>query len=647
MGYTKLCIKITRKKTRLFNLGFNIFGMSFAILYSFISVISNEQFIQIVKKDNGVEAFLQGVIVVLCLFALFLGIYGNEKMLFDYKKTFIRMHNQGCGMGRIRFLTNIITIYAAIGGMIFGNVIGVLLCNGFHMLICKCMELPYNFKLFHSGIYSSLLLFFVIVVLVIISNCWNTNRMLMQDMNEINVGFFRTGMKNGKGEHTSVSKEEGKGSTVCFLLGCMLILYSLLGWRNFASNANSSLVMVFAFAVIGIFMVIVSFGKVLITYGEKRKKYVLVSNVRLMYKSYSKLIVALCILLIFSIFFVGTCYEDYKSSLETITDNKPYDLVVDAGDGAAGVVEATIRELGDEMKSTIMVPVLWNADNHEKGNKNYEIISRTAYIKLARKSCDIAPNECYVITQLRREQSCEWMPVGEHVSIEMGDAHIQVKIQKEEWAYLYNTEDSFRRIIVVDDSIFTKLANSCNREMKMYRYLVNYTASDVLNSAEAHVVQGEIHTKKFETKAEVNNELTCLSKASQCKTEMNQQKIMMCFGMGAAAILMGTILLVLYCKMIDDLDSIRNSAKVLSSLGISRAKIRNSVCEIYKILVAIPILFGLVYANFMFTIKMGELKMELLVFDFIYVGIQCVYFLVLKHRISREFTCKYIYARMT
>lgn len=100
---------------------------------------------------------------------------------------------------------------------------------------------------------------------------------------------------------------------------------------------------------------------------------------------------------------------------------------------------------------------------------------------------------------------------------------------------------------------------------------------------------------------------------------------------------MGTILLVMYCKIIDDLDSVRNSAKVLSSLGISRDKIRNSVCEIYKILVAIPISFGLVYANFMFTIKIGGLKMELLVFDLIYVGIQYVYFLALKQRISREF----------
>lgn len=604
MNFKGMYLKIMRGDKKDFFMACFVTSMSYAILYTFIAVVNDEVIKSVLRKDNGFIPLLYGIIISLVLFAIFIMSYAFSKMLKNRSREIGIIISLGFSKKKIAELLNFEIIYCFMISVVLGICIGVILSNTVINMITYIVFHIQKVRIFFYGNVFMLItiLFIIILFIIVLVNFINLTKKSIHNILD-----------------TSYNLRNPNVNDIFMFFGGIVLIALSLFILNMAIKNGYNIIPVYLIAILGIYLFEYSLGTILIRL-VKNNDLIFLSNLRSKYNNYSKLIISLTILVIFSIFFVGICYLNYNIEEETILEDKPYDITIDCDLNNNISLQNIYSNLNLTNNMVNSQSIIVYADGKVKyflDEDDIDIISLDTFNKLTGSDLELLEGDCHIVTQLNRNQSEEWMPNGQEINISIGNQIFNLRIVGESWNFIYNTSERFKRIIVFNNQDFNEIQN----DLLIQKYLINlidwHMSKDLSNNADTILLFKNIY-----------------SKYDQYKQELDESTITLIFIIFTAVIFLVSLGSILYFKISNDTEEVYNDSKNLIALGLSKTKVFNIVCKNYSLFYIMPTLIGIIYGNIFIFMQLNKVFYEIFILDVVYIIAQFIYYYLSMRRLK-------------
>lgn len=611
---------------------FFVNALVIGMLFMYGSLLFNSVVNKELKGTSLIET-LNIALMALIIFAIVFITYTNISFLKNRGKEFGMYLTLGMtrkDLIKIVIFENLsVMILALLVGTLGGAIFGRL----FYMALSKILDyinIPYELNI------ESFVLSAGVFILIFIGN------MIFNIiyMNRVSI------MSNLK---ASRNKEVGKSnlmigsiSLILFIIDLLLLPQTLLR-KLFNGNSVIIGILVFMTIVLPYFIIgsiITVFNKVIQKYPKFYNNEILIlSNLSHRFKNYKNILYMLSILIAGAIYFSGTTYAMYSTSKELIDKDNPFDVAFVEKDGFNEVEESELKTLlnnkniGIKNYSTLefLEYVLFKKENgkYMYYSDSTQIISESNYNRHMKENIDVEKgsgihisvyNEKMItedfgviLAALSREELDELSySMEEYLSKEELESIIGreklYSIEKEKLKevrgvnftnIIYNTNVSSGKAIIVDDDEYESLKKANIKSGNMH--LLN-----IKNEKEIGNVLDDYLLKKNNIKKEDwDNGKQILSFEEEVireykpiyKHELIEDSIKYNGMMFFTTIFIGLLFIfangiVLYYKVLSEIDEERERVKSLRRIGIENKKLRKIISKEMALTFYVPIIIG-------------------------------------------------------
>ncbi|WP_317311248.1 ABC transporter permease [Clostridium thermobutyricum] len=611
---------------------FFVNALVIGMLFMYGSLLFNSVVNKELKGTSLIET-LNIALMALIIFAIVFITYTNISFLKNRDKEFGMYLTLGMtrkDLIKIVIFENLsVMILALLVGTLGGAIFGRL----FYMALSKILDyinIPYELNI------ESFVLSAGVFILIFIGN------MIFNIiyMNRVSI------MSNLK---ASRNKEVGKSnlmigsiSLILFIIALLLLPQTLLR-KLFNGNSVIIGILVFMTIVLPYFIIgsiITVFNKVIQKYTKFYNNEILIlSNLSHRFKNYKNILYMLSILIAGAIYFSGTTYAMYSTSKELIDKDNPFDVAFVEKDGFNEVEESELKTLLNKknigIKNYSTLEFLEYALFKEENGKymyysdSTQIISESNYNRHMKENIDVEKgagiyisvyNEKIItedfgviLAALSREELDELSySMEEYLSKEELESIIGreklYSIEKEKLKevrgvnftnIIYNTNVSSGKAIIVDDDEYESLKKANIKSGNMH--LLN-----IKNEKEIGNILDDYLLKKNNIKKEDwNNGKQILSFEEEVirgykpiyKQELIEDSIKYNGMMFFTTIFIGLLFIfangiVLYYKVLSEIDEERERVKLLRRIGIENKKLRKIISKEMAITFYVPIIIG-------------------------------------------------------
>lgn len=217
------------------------------------------------------------------------------------------------------------------------------------------------------------------------------------------------------------------------------------------------------------------------TYAYCRNLF-FISQLRVHYRHYAKLLSASAILILFGLHILSMNLMMMRQPDRYAQEN-PYDLVLleeEHGEALSQEIETFEREFFPYIESAVLVfieqvKIRWDEEDYTLA---VDLLSESGYEKLTGEALDLSGKETLVLTQkdkehyemrIEEEKGIVWgfQPPGETKGL-IGSREHSFVIIGEIWREVYNTTDQERRSYIVSDEYYEKLSRELGRRRAEY-----------------------------------------------------------------------------------------------------------------------------------------------------------------------------------
>ncbi|WP_288479511.1 ABC transporter permease [uncultured Clostridium sp.] len=611
---------------------FFVNALVIGMLFMYGSLLFNSVVNKELKGTSLIET-LNIALMALIIFAIVFITYTNISFLKNRGKEFGMYLTLGMtrkDLIKIVIFENLsVMILALLVGTLGGAIFGRL----FYMALSKILDyinIPYELNI------ESFALSAGVFILIFIGNMiFNTIY-----MNRVSI------MSNLK---ASRNKEVGKSnlmigsiSLILFIIALLLLPQTLLR-KLFNGNSVIIGILVFMTIVLPYFIIgsiITVFNKVIQKYPKFYNNEILIlSNLSHRFKNYKNILYMLSILIAGAIYFSGTTYAMYSTSKELIDKDNPFDVAFVEKDGFNEVEESELKTLLNKknigIKNYSTLEFLEYALFKEENGKymyysdSTQIISESNYNRHMKENIDVEKgcgihisvyNEKMItedfgviLAALSREELDELSySMEEYLSKEELESIIGreklYSIEKEKLKevrgvnftnIIYNTNVSSGKAIIVDDDEYESLKKANIKSGNMH--LLN-----IKNEKEIGNVLDDYLLKKNNIKKEDwDNGKQILSFEEEVirgykpiyKHELIEDSIKYNGMMFFTTIFIGLLFIfangiVLYYKVLSEIDEERERVKSLRRIGIENKKLRKIISKEMALTFYVPIIIG-------------------------------------------------------
>lgn len=615
---------------------FFVNALVIGMLFMYGSLLFNSVVNKELKGTSLIET-LNIALMALIIFAIVFITYTNISFLKNRGKEFGMYLTLGMtrkDLIKIVIFENLsVMILALLVGTLGGAIFGRL----FYMALSKILDyinIPYELNI------ESFVLSAGVFILIFIGN------MIFNIiyMNRVSI------MSNLK---ASINKEVGKSnlmigsiSLILFIIALLLLPQTLLR-KLFNGNSVIIGILVFMTIVLPYFIIgsiITVFNKVIQKYPKFYNNEILIlSNLSHRFKNYKNILYMLSILIEGAIYFSGTTYAMYSTSKELIDKDNPFDVAFVEKDGFNEVEESELKTLLNKknigIKNYSTLEFLEYALFKEENGKymyysdSTQIISESNYNRHMKENIDVEKwagiyisvyNEKIItedfgviLAALSREELDELSySMEEYLSKEELESIIGreklYSIEKEKLKevrgvnftnIIYNTNVSSGKAIIVDDDEYESLKKANIKSGNMH--LLN-----IKNEKEIGNILDDYLLKKNNIKKEDwDNGKQILSFEEEVirgykpiyKHELIEDSIKYNGMMFFTTIFIGLLFIfangiVLYYKVLSEIDEERERVKSLRRIGIENKKLRKIISKEMALTFYVPIIIGGVIA---------------------------------------------------
>lgn len=451
---------------------FLLFSVLVAVFHMFIQLNFNSGVMNIMSEvEYTIPVWFTSLNIIMVLF-LFIYQYYLSAYIFDEQ---VKSYGILFGMGVDRktfckFLYKkwcYFFFISVIGGIILGTIMYVLVFN--------LLEINNDSPIKDMSI-GGYILTFVIVFITYIINIF------------LRIRFVR--LANIYGLLCYERKEKKtKYPQICALLGIMFISIGIYFLRVYQTNSYgllNALVPIVCF-VFSAYLLIISFStwyEQIISFFTKKylKRLFFLSQLRVDYKKYSKLLILCAISIILGLYilfmnlFMVIAPENYDVE-------NPYDFIVTIGDITnhdIANIQKFEQNFLDLIQKSRLIDLQEAKIKWENNIYDYpiNIMPEKSYRELTGKTLDISNDEVVVLTQMNKEtysigisetNGVEWgfQPIG-NTQADINETIYQFKIVREIWEEVYNIEKQDKRTYIISDQYYEKVLHDGGKKQVKY-----------------------------------------------------------------------------------------------------------------------------------------------------------------------------------
>lgn len=589
MRFSSLYFKIVAFNKNRYYMAFFVSCLANTVVYTFSAIANSQVFQYFIENDNRFSSFMNGITIALAMFSVFLINYAFSSLSVERKKETDVIFSLGFNRSRMFGLLGTETV------LIFFLTYGIGLLLG---TVLSSLALFFMSWLFYGqtvvSIAVSMEAFLTVSILMAV-----TFLLVMIRCHLSTVGIGKAAASK---EKRNLREPRMRDYFMC-LSGLAVLVYTLVSlFKSTTEDVYDNFLRTMLLMVIGIFLIVQSLGGILIKIVKTKGNLLVLNHMRANYDNYAKLMAAMTILVVLTVYLVGLSYIyfDTQNEEEFLLD-KPYDVTYDSTAAnlqlLAGINQNDIAE-----KNVIQFAVASVFDNYR-----VDVISETDYYKLTGKMLNLESGSCHLVSQTP-EEKYNWISLGENVEITVGNQKLSPVICEETWEYIYNRTENVHTFIFKDDDF-----HEIEKSQLAYKHLLRLHD---WQSGEDVSLQ-DIHNP------EIQNILTTYDQYRQEKAQNNSLFFFISLAVVIFLVSLGSLL---HFKVSNDVLQVKELNSFFITLGVCEADIKKAIRNNYSLFFIIPTAIGIVYGSLFVSVFLGHVYYQIFVIAFIYVISQFAFY---------------------
>ncbi len=451
-----------------------------ATVFSFLFFLSsNQTFEELLYRENGMVSIMY-MLICTVLIAICIYLKSLHRNYFDQirKDAGILI---SMGMPRKKLKKRLIT--ENLGYIIMADVAGVTVGFCVYTVVILHFILDRDVNIFDGILAETFLLAVISILLVcLVGIVYNQRILSSQNIYEI------INNRNGKMRRNVNGAVQARIGFFLLVCGNGALLYNKIGR---AEHSNLLPIVSVCIVCIGIYFTVLSFGYWFSVILQRKEgagwNLILLNEIRNHYRNSAKALSAYAIINWLLIFLTVIIMMLGLENRSLDTSDSPFEYVLEFGENQYDDMESFLLQQQNSIQECYMIP---SVDGYAiYGETEITMIPEESYNVITGKMLNIERGHTVVLSQLDRSMVSitkeadgrEWhyWEIDAEIPIDVDGNKYCFFTDYEIWEYLFNCEDSERRILILNDEDFSTVAQ---QEFLYYKLCINLTDNACLDS---------------------------------------------------------------------------------------------------------------------------------------------------------------------
>lgn len=575
-----------------------------ATVFSFLVFLSsNQTFVELIYRENGLISIMY-MLICAVLIAIYIYLKSLYRNYFDQIRKDIGILIS-MGMPRKNLKKRLIT--ENLGFIIMADVAGAIVGFCVYAIVILHFVLGRDENIF-DGILVGM---FCLAVLSILFVCfwgivYNHRILSSQNINDI------INNRDGRMRHNANGALQAGVGFFSLMCGNGVLLYNKIVMEE---QSNLLPIVSVCIACIGIYLTVLSFGYWFSAILQRKKgtswNLILLNEIRNHYKNSAKALSAYAIINLLLVFFMVIIIILGLENRNLDTLDSPFEYVLEFDVNQYDDMESFLLQQQNGIRECYMIP---SVDGYALyGETEITMIPVKSYNEITGKMLNIKSGHTIVLSQLDRSMVSitketdgrEWhyWGIDEEIPIDVDGNKYCFLTDYEIWEYLFNCEDSQRRILILNDEDFSAVAQ---RGFLFYKLCINLTDNACLDS--------DI----------ISENIRLIGKWDRYLRIKKENRILI-FGLGAMLVVLCILMLLTqHMQYISEKNGRKRDYNIQTTLGIEkdcREKVRKKSLCIKSFL---PVFIGGLTGCFCTICFIKDMDIYLAVFAFTVFLFECI-----------------------
>lgn len=451
-----------------------------ATVFSFLIFLSsNQTFVELLYRENGMVSIMY-VLICTVLIAIYIYLKSLYRNYFDQIRKDIGILIS-MGMPRKKLKKRLIV--ENLGFIIMADAAGVTVGFCVYAIVILHFILDRDENIF-NGVLIGIFWLAVISILFVCLMGIVYNQRIINNQNIYEIISNRDG-KMKRNTNGAVQARVG----FFFLVGgnCVL-LYNKIGM---VEHSNLLPIVSVCIVCIGIYFTVLSFGYWFSVILQRKKgaswNLILLNEIRNHYRNSAKALSAYAIINWLLVFLMVIIMMLGLENWSLDASDSPFEYVLEFGENQYGDMESFLLQQQNSIRECYMIP---SVDGYAiYGETGITMIPEKSYNAIMGRMLNIESGHTIVLSQLDRSMVSitkeadgrEWhyWEIDEEIPIDVEGNKYCFFTDYEIWEYLFNCEDSQRRILILNDEDFSTVAQ---QGFLFYKLCINLTENACFDS---------------------------------------------------------------------------------------------------------------------------------------------------------------------
>lgn len=617
-----------------------------AMFFMYSTLIFNEKLWTTSQIEKGVLQMLIIPNVALAVFCIFFISYAHSSFIKWRKKEFGVFMNLGMTTEDIRKIIIYENIIVALGAILLGLLTGAVFSRLFFIVIASLLEVrgiayTIGFKNFMVSISIFLGIYFVNLITTITTTYKFEIITLLKE--------------NRKVQNNKI------GNPLLAFIGIgIVVCSSIFLYLEFMGRYQGQALLLSTILIpIGVYMIISQFGGILIKLCKKNKKayynrLIFITYINSKFKETRKMIFILSMLVTVVIFYVGFilsfCITAEKSAVDANTYDISYAEIKDKNVISNEKVKRIVVENNEKIKEHETLEFIYYYGTNKMPNL-YILMTDKEINKLGKTNLNVSKGKFISLCQFERKDETDKKniePLKLNFSLNSGtyELYEQEVVYK---ALFKSSNYCYSNIIVLNESDYNFIKNQKNicelGKFQLYNFSNWRTTKPIVKELKSELDIVNKNTKEIPPALNKHeNPLEISSKIGSYNYNKQGAKFLLFTSGSLGLFFFIATAIVLFLKLLSDIDSDKKRFNSMYKIGISDEEIREQIGSELKPLFFIGPIIGIILA-FTYTIIFGQdvtsdiRKYSIysnLIVSLIFLFIQIVYYFICKKIYSDE-----------